>query len=213
MEYESLLLDQYQDEMQESLGPLVSIDSTPRNVDESNEGLAVPDIWYLGTGGNLVFTAAVAAQLEPYLSLAGDLLPLRDVEFGRDFLMLSITHKKEPEQCLDVSIGSERRSAMFERLVAQAGDVISAEEAEELRGVAAAGDPWPYLLPAFKTEELGDDLTFFRLAGFRKTFVLDREDADDSILRRITELPLTGIAFESIWSSTVGHRDINLYDL
>ncbi len=119
---------------------------------------------------------------------------------------------KERGRVLDTSVGYERRLALLDERLSRAADVIAFGEAEALRAEVVAGRmAHPFLAPAFIADELGHALTFFRVEGLSRIFVLDQNEANDSLLRRIKARGLTGVASEPVWSSASGPRDINLY--
>jgi hypothetical protein len=76
---------------------------------------------------------------------------------------------------------------------------MPAEDYERLLLGAADGDPWPLLYPDFVCERLRFDPSFFRIDRLPASiFLLDLAGADDTLLRRIQRVGLTGLTFMKV---------------
>jgi hypothetical protein len=166
-----------------------------------------PDIWDLSSGTTVATTPEIIERLEPFLSMSAEVLPLEN-HTGEELELfaLNIVNQLDTEQCMDLSVGEEERR----RLVEEAATRLTASEAEELRRGLAQGDPWPVLYPEFKPDCLGDP-TLFTVSRLGAMFCVEREDYDDSLMRRISEFGITGLGFTLLWSSVTGAEPINLF--
>jgi hypothetical protein len=87
-----------------------------------------------------------------------------------------------------------------------------AEAAAAARAGLARGDPFPYLAPAFIAESLEIPATFFRVDRLTASkFLLERDDDEDTLLRRIERFGITGLDLRLVWSSETGPADWNLF--
>lgn len=190
-------------------GPLGPLSGMPVYIE--NFGALSPDVWCLISFSDVfVVTPPVIRRLEPFLSMAGDLVPLKNAtREAWEFRALQITSALKLEEFVDVTYGHEERL----RLLRLSLDRVGSEDAEILLANAAAGDIFPYLAPAFRAEPFADvPSTFFRLDRFPATvFLLDRDDDDDTLLRRLERYNMSGLSLNQVWSSDAGPRDINLF--
>lgn len=181
--------------------------SPPVYIDNYDE--PSPDVWHLTTIGKaLVMTPAVIRRLEPFVSMAGELLVLRNNTGEEwDFFVLNVLKLLDHKLCIDTSHGAEERK----QLLAKYADYLSSDDYDGLLRNATAGDPYPVLYPAFIPDCLVEEPTFFRVDRLTSTlFLLDR-DSDDTLLRRIERLGITGLVFDKVWSSETGPENINLF--
>jgi hypothetical protein len=164
-----------------------------------------PDIWDLSGGTTIATTADVVHRLEPFVSMSAEVLPLEN-RTGEELELfaLNIVNKLNLEQCIDLSVGAEERR----RLVGEAAADLPQSEAEQLLQGLDRGDPWPVLYPAFIQDCLHDP-TLCAVLG--KMLCIERDDLDDSLMRRIAAFNITGLAFTKIWSSATGPEAINLF--
>jgi hypothetical protein len=166
-----------------------------------------PDIWNLSVGTTLATTPEIIERLEPFLSMSAELLPLENRTGDElELFALNIVNQLDTEQCMDLSVCEEERR----RLVEEAAARLTTSEAEELRRGLAEGDPWPVLYPEFKPDCLGDP-TLFTVSRLGMMLCVERDDHDDSLMRRISELSITGLGFTKLWSSVTGAEPINLF--
>lgn len=134
-----------------------------------------PDMWLLSGVGLVVMTVEVATALMPYVSMAGELLPLR-ASTGEEekFLALNILNVVD---AIDMKRSSARDGLIF---------------------------------PDFVAHRLGEATLFVVPQLEDLVFCIERDDVDDSLMRRMSAHEFTGIIFDHMWSSESGARDLNL---
>jgi hypothetical protein len=205
--FRSLLLDLPEEEFG---SPRSRLDAAPP-VYIDNFDAPSPDVWQLTSMGNIfVVTPNVIEKLEPFLSLAGELVALRNAtNEAWEFRALRITNLFNLEDCVDVSFGHVERM----RLLKESLKSATREEAELVTARVAAGDPFPFLAPAFRVKCFTEaPATLFQLDRLRGTvFLLDRDDRSDTMLRRIEQLNISGLQLDCVWSSESGPRGTNLF--
>lgn len=74
------------------------------------------------------------------------------------------------------------------------------------------GELYPLLYPAFIADQLPTVPTLFTIDRFSPDiFLLDHEDEVNTLLRRIDEFGITGLARQMVWSSETGPERLNLF--
>ena len=170
-----------------------------------------PDVWHLASAFALAVTSPVVERLEPFLSLAGELLPLEN-HTGEEweFLVMNILNVLDVHECIDISYSAEDRIRLLEE---QDRRMIEAGHPELVGGVRDRDDPYPLLYPAFVADALGEP-TLFRVSRLAAAiFCLERDDREDSFQRRVERLGITGLLFDRVWSSVTGPEPVNLFRL
>lgn len=175
-----------------------------------NELAPEPDIWHLSTlSKSFAMSRDVIERLEPFISSAGELLPLRAGDSTvPELFALNILDPLDVHVVIDVAASDEERGI---ELASYKGSVPQ-EEYDAIIADAQAGDPWPALYPAFIAGGLREASTFFkinRLPG--SVFLLDRTDEGDTLLRRINRFAVTGLRIIRVWSSETGPERVNLF--
>jgi hypothetical protein len=169
--------------------------------------LPEPDIWHLTSMGQaLVVTPPVVEKLDPFLTAAGELLPLLDHTGGqREFLAYNPLRVLMDRECIDLERRAAEREQML-RIYASYHD----EDFGDMMDDAGHSDPWPVLYPDFIAERLPSEPGLFRVNRLPATlFLLDHDDAADTLLRRFTTFQLQGLSFLKVWSSSDGAVEIN----
>jgi hypothetical protein len=210
--FQSLLFDVADDEEFAAIpdlvgGPLRDVWPTPPVYTDVPE-LPEPDIWHLTSMGQaLVVTPPVVEKLEPFLTAAGELLPLRNHTGGRhEFLAYNALRVLVDRECIDL----ERRAAEREQMLKIYGSLVD-DDLADMADDAGHPDPWPVLYPDFIAERLPSEPGLFRVNRLPSTlFLLDHDDAADTLLRRFTTFQLQGLSFLKVWSSSDGAVEINL---
>jgi hypothetical protein len=178
------------------------------------EGLPAPDIWgVLGQSYTFAASADVLERLEPFISEAAELLPLDSQEAaGERLFALNVLDPLDLYAVIDTTAGEEERMRELEQDSALVGDVLTQEEYEAILESARKGEVFPVLYPAFIEDELPTSATFFKIDQFLgDIFLLDREDDPDTLLRRVDEFGLTGMALTKLWSTESGAEHLNLF--
>lgn len=211
--YRSLLLDISEDEFDQlpALDGQIAAEvwpTPPVIIEPSTFDFPSPDVWHLMSIGKApVVTAEVADRLEPFISAAGELLPLRNNTPVRgDFYALNVLNQVSMES-LDLSYGADERG----RLLDEYASLLSADDYRNVMEGVKEGNPWPVLYPAFISGRLVSVSTFFRVTGLQSViFVLDRDGDDDTLSQRIQAFEITGLTLVKVWSSETGPEDLNL---
>jgi hypothetical protein len=179
---------------------------------EGFEAQTDPDIWHLSSMGQaLVMQPSIVERLQPFLTLSGELLPLRTASGDLELQALNVLNVLRVEECIDLSVRAEERAHWLTEVRERMSlEQMSAEDYADLLRGAAEGDPWPVLYPDFVEAGLGRIPTFFRVDRLTASiFLLDRDDEDDTLLRRLDRLGITGLTVRQVWSSQTGAEDIN----
>lgn len=183
-----------------------------------NKKAPSPDVWHLTSMGRaLVMTPPVVERLEPFVSMAGELLPLRNnTDEEWEFLVLNVLIVLDHQELIDVSMGAEERRREVEMAAEiERKEATTADEREDIEETVLAwreGEVWPVLYPAFIAEHLPEKPTLFRIDRLASSlFLCDQDDSSDTLLRRIERLQLTGLRLTRVWSTDTGPEEINLF--
>jgi hypothetical protein len=180
---------------------------TPAVIVHEAEGGADPDFWHLFSMGQAVVVAApLVERLEPFLSIAGELLPLTPRNRPHPLLALNVLTNLPVDECIDLEQRADERAQALADLRRR----VDADDYAAILEGAADGDPWPVLYPDFVADRLDFAPSFFRVDRLPASiFLLDWDEAEDTLLRRITRLALEGLAFERVWSTESGAEAVN----
>lgn len=167
-----------------------------------------PDLWHLYVSGAAFAIGEEADSLEPLLSGTGEFLPLETSHIGiTDLQAFNVLTRLRVETCMDLSRGARERDELLRIYASQA-------EPEDYAGLLADaedGDPWPVLYPEFIASELPQLPSLFRVDRLPSTlFLLENDDAEDRLLRRLVDYDVQGATYHRIWSSATGGVPMNL---
>lgn len=184
-------------------------------VDPEDTVAPVPDIWgVVGRGSYLAMSGEVVARLEPFISLAAELLPLdSEAATGQLLFVLNLLSPLNVHAVIDTSFSDEDRLHEVEkdRELVEAGK-LGLSDYESLAHDVREGELYPLLYPAFIEDRLPTVPTFFTIDRFSAgIFLLDYVDRADTLLRRIDEFDISGLARTLIWSSDTGPKRVNLF--
>lgn len=175
--------------------------------------LPVPDIWHvtMNTPSSFAMSLSVAERLEPFVGLAGELLPLRTPTAGTSGLfVLNILVWLEFRHTIDLAASRPERERMMRTLVEDG--VISAEELPDFLARSMSGNGWPLLYPDFIEENLPEKPTLFRVEWLPGVFMLDAVEGEDTLAGRIERLGITGLNFTKLWSSATGPEPLDFFE-
>jgi hypothetical protein len=184
-------------------------------VEPEEKDAPAPDIWGpVGHGPYIAMSAEVIDRLEPFISLAAEVLPLKSqAATGQILFVLNVLNPLDVHTVIDTSFSDEDRIREVERdrELVERGK-LRLEDYETLVEDVREGELYPVLYPAFIEDRLPTVPTFFTIDRLAPDiFLLDHEDEDDTLVRRIDEFGITGLARQMIWSSETGPKRLNLF--
>jgi hypothetical protein len=181
---------------------------TPPPVERVDLSLPMPDIWTLASSpASFAMTREVAERLEPFISMAGELLPLRPEPHAGRLYALNVCVVGDVHAVLDTRADYEERL----RTVKEDLRGIAGDETRGVLDLIEQGAAWPVLYPRFREKSLVAASTFFRVKGLAAYFLHDLTSNDDTLLRRVELHGVTGLALRKVWSSAAGAEHINLF--
>jgi hypothetical protein len=132
--------------------------------------LVAPDIWFVAGAFTIAMPPRVVSLLDPFVSAAGELLPLEVAGSGEELLALNILRTLD---CVDPELSVARPDMLGFSLV-------------------FLPDRLPRQGGLFKVPLGGLAVT--------EIFFVDPLNAADSLRARVDSLGLTGLSFERVWS-------------
>jgi hypothetical protein len=177
----------------------------PPPVESEDLALPKPDVWRVSTPPKtFAMSPTVVERLEPFISMAGELLPLCFAQ--EELFALNLLEPIEVGAVLDLAANAAERRAEVERVA----DSLPSADYRALVEALEAGDPWPVLQPVFREENLALEPTFFKIDRLPASWFLNDPPGEDTLLPRIEALGITGLMLQKVWSRATGPEPINL---